>query len=133
MAETAQATEEKQEQQTDSVNNQDKTQVQSVELSQAQEGGEQPGSTSFDILLDMKIPVTVTIGQTNISIKRLLQLGQGSVIVLDKNVGAPVELYLKGSQFATGDIVVVDDKFAVRIKQVLHANPLKENETESKE
>lgn len=99
--------------------NDDKKQVQSVEFSEAQENAASGATGSINILLDMNIPLTVTIGKTEIPVRRLLQLGPGSVIRLDKPIDAPVDLYMRGARFATGKIVVVDDRFAVRIEQIL--------------
>jgi len=123
MAETTQAVEEKTEEQEANQNQPDqedpKTQAQSVEFSQAPDDKTTGPGSSIDILLDMDVPVTVAIGQTEIPIQRLLQLGPGSVLKLDKPVDAPAELYLKDTRFATGTIVVVEDRFAVRIKEIL--------------
>jgi flagellar motor switch protein FliN/FliY len=105
-----------------------KKQVQSVEFSEA--AGPQTASSpvssvedrnggKLDIILDMNVPVSVSIGQTEISVRRLLQLGPGSVLKLDKPIDAPVDLFLKNVKFATGDVVVVDSQFAVRIKQII--------------
>jgi flagellar motor switch protein FliN len=77
------------------------------------------GKGSIDMILNMSVPVTVCIGQTQISIQRLLQLGHGSVIKLEKPINEPMELYLNGSKFATGEVVVIDDQFAVRIKNIV--------------
>ena len=127
MADTTQAveekveekTEEKQDQQNDTAQQDSKAQAQSVEFSEAAATGNTGAGSSIDILLDMSIPVTVAIGRTEIPIQRLLQLGPGSVLKLDKSIDAPADLYLKDARFATGDIVVVNDRFAVRIKQIL--------------
>ncbi len=121
MAETEQVVEEQQQQQDGTVQEETKTEVQSVELSEADEAAGAAGGGSIDILLDMSVPVTVTIGQTDVTVRRLLQLGPGAVLKLDKPVDAPVDLYLKEVRFATGDVVVVNDRFAVRIKQILSA------------
>ena len=99
-----------------------KTEVRSVEYPQAPAGSDTGPKGSLDVLLDVNVPMTVVIGSTQVAVRRLLQLGAGSVIRLDKGVDDPVELYLKGSKFATADIVVVEDKFAVRIKQILNVN-----------
>jgi flagellar motor switch protein FliN/FliY len=101
-----------------------KTSVSSVEFPQAPAGaGKDTGSKgSLDVLLDVNVPMNVVIGGAEVPVRRLLQLGPGSVITLDKSVDDPVELYLKGSKFATADIVVVEDKFAVRIKEILSVN-----------
>ncbi len=106
-----------------------KKNVQEVEYSEAAETDVKGSGGSIDILLDMNVPITVTIGQTNISVKRLLQLAPGSVIKLDKTIDEPVELYLSGSKFATGSVVVVDGCFAIKIKQIigLENSPEKNN------
>jgi len=96
-----------------------KTNVQSVELSEAPESQETSASGNIDILLDMTVPVTVRIGQTNISVRRLLQLKPGSVLKLDESIDTPAAIYLKDAKFAVGDVVVVDEQFAVRVKQIL--------------
>ena len=124
MANTAQAVEEKQDQQNDSENGTSKAQAQSVELSEASDTQEVSASGNVDILLDMNVPITVAIGDTNISVRRLLQLGPGSVLKLEKSVDAPADIYLKDTKFATGNVVVVDEKFAIRVKQILtHVDP----------
>ncbi|MBN1359546.1 MAG: FliM/FliN family flagellar motor switch protein [Sedimentisphaerales bacterium] len=95
--------------------------AQAAEFPEASEGQVSGSGGQFDILLDMDVPVTVVLGATQIPVRRLLQLGPGAVLKLDKSVGAPAELFLKDSKFAEADIVVVDDRFAVRIKQITGA------------
>jgi len=123
MAETTQAVKEKTEKEQyeqNQVGQEDqKTQAQSVEFSEASETKSTGPGTSIDILLDMDVPITVVIGRTEVPIQRLLQLSPGSVLKLDKPIEAPAELYLKDTKFATGIIVIVEDKFAVRIKEIL--------------
>jgi flagellar motor switch protein FliN/FliY len=99
----------------------DKVQAQAVEFAPAVEGGGSGPTSSLDILLDMDVPVTVAVGQTEISIQRLLKLCPGAVIKLDKPISEPVDLYIKNAKFATGQVVVVDDKFAIKIKEILGA------------
>jgi len=119
MAETAQAVEDKQDQQEDAPQTDNKKQAQSVELSEAT-GPEAAGpGGSIDILLDMNVPITVTIGRTEMPVQRLLQLGPGSVMKLDKSIDEPADLYLKDTKFATGNIVVVDGRFAVKIEKII--------------
>ena len=108
MAETAEA------EQADS-----KTEAQSVEFSEANATGDAGAGGSIDLLLDVNIAVTVAIGQTEIPVRRLLQLGPGSVLELDKSIDEPADLYLRDTRFATGSVVVVDGRFAVKIKQIL--------------
>ena len=67
----------------------------------------------------MDVLVTVAIGQAEVPIQQLLQLIPGSVLKLDKSIDAPADLYLKNTKFATGDVVVVEDRFAIRINEIL--------------
>lgn len=117
MAETEQVEAPEQEQQSDQV------EAQNIELSEAQEGDVTTDETSLDILLDITMPITVNLGKVEVPFKRLLQLGPGSVLQLDKTIGQPAELCVQGIKFATGDIVVVDGCFAVRMKEVLGIDP----------
>ena len=105
-------------QQTEDAQNDDKTQAQSAELSDVEQIDDTGAPGSIDILLDMNIPVMASIGETKIPIKRLLQLAPGSVLQLDKSIEAPADLYLKGTKFAAGKVVVVDGQFAIRIEQI---------------
>ncbi len=66
----------------------------------------------------MDVTVAVMLGQTQVPIRRLLQLGPGAIVPLGKSIEAPVELYLQGAKFAEGDVVVVDGRFAIRIRQL---------------
>jgi len=96
-------------------------QVEFPEVAPDQVGGakaaDSPGK--LDIILDMNVPITVAIGRTEMPVRQLLQLGPGSVLKLDKSIDAPADLFLKDSLFAEGDVVVVDERFAVRIKQII--------------
>jgi flagellar motor switch protein FliN/FliY len=119
MAETAQEVQENQDQQENTEQVDSKKQAQSVEFTEVAEGAEAGSGASLDILLDMNVPVTAAVGQTQIPVRRLLQLGPGSVLRLDKPIDEPVDLFLKDTKFATGNVVVVEGQFAVRIEQVL--------------
>ena len=95
-----------------------KTVARAAEFPEASESQVTGTGGQFDILLDMDVPITVVLGASQIPVRRLLQLGPGAVLKLDKPVGTPAELYLKDSKFADADVVVVDDRFAVRIKKI---------------
>lgn len=97
------------------------TQVRSVEFPEAPQSAPAAGASQLDILLDVDIPITVVLGATHIPVRRLLQLGPGSVLQLEKPIEAPADLFLKDSKFAEADVVVVDDQFAVRIRQIVGA------------
>ena len=99
----------------------DRTRAQSVEFPQAPEGEAAASTGQLDILLDMDVPVTVALGTTEVPVRRLLQLGPGAVLKLEKPIEAPVDLYLKDSKFAEAEVVVVDNRFAVRIKTITGA------------
>lgn len=98
------------------------TEAQNAEFAEAQDTGPAPGEENLDILLDINMPITVNLGKTEVPFRRLLQLGPGSVLQLDKTLGQPAELYVQDINFATGDVVIVDGCFAVRIKEILGAD-----------
>ena len=82
----------------------------------------QPGPVqtgSLDSFRDVPITVTAKLGQTILPISDILKLGPGSVIELDESITQPIELTVRGVAFATAEVVVVDDHFAVRIKNLL--------------
>ena len=93
--------------------------AQSVEFSEAAGTEAAASGGSINVLLAMNVTVAVVIGQAELPVKRLLKLGPGSVLKLDKSIDEPADLYLKDTKFATGNIVVVDGRFAVRIKQII--------------
>lgn len=99
----------------------DKTPVREVQLAEAPADTGSTATGQFDILLDMSVPIAVVLGETQIPIRRLLQLGPGSVLKLEKPIETPADLYLKDSRFAEVDVVVVEDRFAVRIKSIVGA------------
>ena len=121
MAEADEEVKDKHDQQEDTEQEDSQKKAQSVEFTEVAEAEATGSGASLDILLDMNTPVTVAIGQTEIPVRRLLQLGPGSVLKLDKPIDEPADLYLKDTKFATGSIVVVDGQFAVRIEQILGA------------
>ena len=79
----------------------------------------QSSDGNLDLLLDISMSINVNLGSTQVPIRRLLQLCPGSVLQMDKLVDEPAELFVQGNKFATGDIVIVDGHFALRIKEVL--------------
>jgi len=71
------------------------------------------------MVLDVPLKVTVELGRTKLLVNDLLQLGQGSVIELDKMAGEPMEIYVNDKLVAMGDVVVVNEKFGVRLTDVM--------------
>jgi flagellar motor switch protein FliN/FliY len=75
--------------------------------------------TSLDFLFDIPVQVTVRLGETRILIRDLLQLGQGSVVELDKLAGEPLEVVVNNKLMARGEVVVVNEKFGIRLTDVV--------------
>ena len=98
------------------------TQVRPVEFSEAPPDAPTAAAGQLDILLDMDVSVTVVLGAASIPVRRLLQLGPGAVLKLEKSIDAPAELFLRDSKFAEADVVVVDNRFAVRITKIVKAD-----------
>lgn len=71
------------------------------------------------MVLDVPLKVTVELGRTKLLVNDLLQLGQGSVIELDKMAGEPMEIYINDKLVALGEVVVVNEKFGVRLTDVM--------------
>ena len=74
---------------------------------------------SLDLILDIPMQVTVELGRTRMPIKEVIQLSQGSVIELSKLAGEHLEVFVNNKLVARGEVVVVNEKFGVRISEVL--------------
>lgn len=74
---------------------------------------------NLDFLLDVNLQVSVEVGRTRMSIQDLLQLGQGSVIELTKLAGEPLDIYINERLVARGEAVIVNEKFGVRITDII--------------
>lgn len=77
------------------------------------------GSKDIEFLLDIPLEVTVQLGLTRMLIRDLLQLGQGSVVELDKLAGEPMEILVNNKLVARGEVVVVNEKFGVRLTDIM--------------
>lgn len=82
---------------------------------------------NLDFILDIPLKVTVELGRTQVVIKDLLQLGQGSVLELDKLAGEPLEILVNGKLVAKGEVVVVNEKFGIRLTDII--SPVERIET----
>jgi len=76
------------------------------------------GGGNIDMVLDVSVPIMVELGRTRMLIRDILDLGVGGVVELDKAAGEPVEVYVRDMKFASGEVVVVGDRFGVRIKEI---------------
>lgn len=77
------------------------------------------GGRDINFLLDIPLVVMIEIGRTKMQIKDLLQLGQGSVIELDKMVGEPMDVFVNGKLIARGEVVVINEKFGIRLTDIV--------------
>ena len=84
-------------------------------------GGAVPAPKNIDFILDIPMQVTVQVGSTKLVIRELLQLGQGSVIELEKLAGEPMEVLVNNKLVARGEVVVVNEKFGIRLTDVISA------------
>ncbi len=92
--------------------------VQQHEFENLKDENGQPSSRDINFLLDIPIEVTVQLGTTRMLIKELLQLGQGSVVELEKLAGEPMEILANSKLIARGEVVVVNEKFGVRLTDI---------------
>jgi len=76
-------------------------------------------SNNIDLLMDLTLQVSIELGRTKLFVKNILELGQGSVIELNKLSGDPVDIFVNEKKFAEGEVVVVDENFGVRITDVV--------------
>jgi flagellar motor switch protein FliN len=74
---------------------------------------------NLDVILDIPVTLSMEVGSTSISIRNLLQLNQGSVIELDRLAGEPLDVLVNGTLIAHGEVVVVNEKFGIRLTDVI--------------
>lgn len=80
------------------------------------------GQTTIDMLMDVTLQVSVELGRTRLSVRQVLDLQKGSVVELDRMAGDAVDVFVNDHLIAQGEVVVVDDKFGVRISQLISPN-----------
>lgn len=74
---------------------------------------------NLDVILDVSVTLSMEVGRTRIPIRNLLQLNQGSVVELDREAGEPLDVYVNGTLIAHGEVVVVNEKFGIRLTDVI--------------
>jgi flagellar motor switch protein FliN/FliY len=74
---------------------------------------------NLDVILDIPVSISMEVGSTEISIRNLLQLNQGSVVELDRLAGEPLDVLVNGTLIAHGEVVVVNEKFGIRLTDVI--------------
>ena len=107
------------------------SQIQSVQFSQltsvGTDGTKGEGRRNLDLILDISVPVSVELGHTNMLIKDILALSQGSIVELYKVAVTPVDLFVRGKLLAQGEVVVVDENFGVKITNICGTEELVKN------
>ena len=74
---------------------------------------------NLDVILDIPVSISMEVGSTDITIRNLLQLNQGSVVELDRLAGEPLDVLINGTLIAHGEVVVVNEKFGIRLTDVI--------------
>ncbi len=81
----------------------------------------------MEVLLDVPLSVSVELGRARCYVKDLLNLASGSIVELDRAAGDPVDILVNGRLFATGEVVVIDENFGVRIREIVHRSKERES------
>jgi flagellar motor switch protein FliN/FliY len=74
---------------------------------------------NLDLILDIPVTVSIELGRTRLVVEEILQLGQGSVVELDKLAGEPFEVLVQGRPIGKGEVVVVNEKFGIRLTDII--------------
>ncbi|MCX4188640.1 flagellar motor switch protein FliN [Methylophaga sp. OBS4] len=90
-------------------------------VAQLDDEGKLKTDVDLDMVLDIPVTISMEIGRTRISIRNLLQLSQGSVVELDRLAGEPMDVLVNDTLIAHGEVVVVNDKFGIRLTDVISA------------
>jgi len=96
--------------------------AQPAELGNLKPDAPEPGTNrelNLDVVLDIPVTLSIEVGRSRISIRNLLQLNQGSVVELDRATGEALDVYVNGTLIAHGEVVVVNEKFGIRLTDVI--------------
>ena len=77
------------------------------------------GDVNLDVILDVPVTLSLEVGRTRIPIRNLLQLNQGSVVELERSASEPFDVFVNGTLIAHGEVVVVNDRFGIRLTDVV--------------
>ncbi len=81
---------------------------------------------SLALLMDLRLPLSIELGRTRMTVQDILRLGRGSVVQLERLAGEPIDLYVADRRFAEGEVVVLGEHFGVRITRIISNVPLLE-------
>jgi flagellar motor switch protein FliN/FliY len=90
-----------------------------TDLKENAAGGQGNREANLEAILDVPVTLSMEVGRTRIPIRNLLQLNQGSVVELDRAAGEPLDVFVNGTLVAHGEVVVVNDKFGIRLTDVI--------------
>jgi len=92
-----------------------------AQFNDLQDGGGDAGArdVNLEVILDVPVTLSMEVGRTRIPIRNLLQLNQGSVVELDRAAGEPLDVFVNGTLVAHGEVVVVNDKFGIRLTDII--------------
>jgi flagellar motor switch protein FliN/FliY len=93
--------------------------AQPAEFADLQQEGDGHGELNLDLIMDVPLSLTLEVGRAKLNVRDLLKLSQGSVVELDKQAGDPLDVYVNGTLIAHGEVVVVNDKFGIRLIDVV--------------
>ncbi len=98
------------------------TDFQRAAMEALQESASPPGGgQNLDVVLDIPVQVSMELGRTRLSIRDLLQLGEGSVIRLERAPGDPLDIYVNGCLVARGEVVVINERMGMRVTDIVSA------------
>jgi flagellar motor switch protein FliN len=92
---------------------------QSMEPVTPSTGAAEKRDVNLDVILDVPVTLSLEVGRTRLPIRSLLQLNQGSVVELERAAGEPLDVFVNGTLVAHGEVVVVNDKFGIRLVDVI--------------
>ena len=119
MAEEREAQTEAEAKTTEDGKSEAKTKAKPAQFSNVQDRSSSTAQRGVDFILDIPLQVSVELGRTHMLINDLLQLGQGSVVELSKLAGEPMEVFVNQKLIARGEVVVVNEKFGVRLTDII--------------
>jgi flagellar motor switch protein FliN/FliY len=93
--------------------------VRPVQFAPLADAAATPGRQNIDLLLDVELRLTAELGQTRLTIREILELGAGSIVELNRLAGEPVDITINNTLIAKGEVVVVDEKFGIRVLDVV--------------
>lgn len=96
--------------------------VKPVELEELSADPDSVAPPGMDLIMDIPVTLSMELGNTSIAIRNLLQLTQGSVVELDRYAGEPLDVLVNGTLIAHGEVVVVNDKYGIRLTDVVSPN-----------